>query len=175
MVYHNDIQRAAELRTRHRAYELTFLFFVVGVLEAWTRRLGDQTECVRGWIGRLGGRTRRFQPGRHLIHQRAQVSSLGERLLSRERKFPSGERRYSPRSANFKPGREIIHRGVQMSSRGERLFTGERKISIRGERLFTGERKFPGSRPLGLHFLGSRPLGLHFPRFSASGVAFSSF
>ena len=30
------IQRAAELRTRHRAQELTFLFFVVGVLEAWT-------------------------------------------------------------------------------------------------------------------------------------------
>ena len=74
---HIYIQRAAELRTRHRAYELTFLFFVVGVLEAWTRRLGDQTDCVRGWIGRLGGRTRRFQPGRQFIHRGVRLFTRG--------------------------------------------------------------------------------------------------
>ena len=39
---------------------VNLFFIVVGVLEAWTGRLGDQTGCRRGWIGRLGGRTGRL-------------------------------------------------------------------------------------------------------------------
>ena len=39
---------------------LNLLFFAVGVLEAWTRRLGGWVGRLGGWTGSLGGRTRRL-------------------------------------------------------------------------------------------------------------------
>ena len=43
------IQRAAKLRTRHRAKLLTFLFLAVGVLEVWARSLA-MLGCVQATL-----------------------------------------------------------------------------------------------------------------------------